>query len=109
MSQHVRYRSAVKGRPVPGIHVRTDELAVGQGHQAGIAAAIVGSAGLVRAASGAIAEAAGHAGAASAGADWGAAWETELVSRAEVARRAGENLGAAAAAYRETDEGQMRT
>lgn len=86
---------------MPGFDVNADELAAGQGHQAGLAASIAGSAGLIRAA--------GHAGAASAGADWGAAWEGELRSRAEVARRAGENLGAAASAYRESDEGQMRT
>ena len=94
---------------MPGFDVNADELAAGQGHQAGLAASIAGSAGLIRAASAAIAGAAGHAGAASAGADWGAAWEGELRSRAEVARRAGENLGAAASAYRESDEGQMRT
>ena len=48
-------------------------------------------------------------GACGAGEDWGAAWEGELAGRAQVLRRTGENLAAAAEAYRETDEGQMRT
>jgi uncharacterized protein YukE len=92
---------------VPRFQVNTDELAAGESRQAMIAGAIGGSAGLVRAAASSIADAAGHAGASSAGSDWGAAWEGELVARAEVLRRAGQNLAAAAQAYRETDDGQM--
>jgi uncharacterized protein YukE len=93
---------------MPGFQVNPNELAAGRGHHDAIAGEIGGSAGLVRAAAAAIAEAAGHAGASAAGADWGAAWEAELAGRAEVLRRTGQNLAAAADAYRETDEGQMR-
>jgi uncharacterized protein YukE len=93
---------------MPGFQVDTNELAAGQGHHDVIAGTIGGSAGLLRAAAAAIAEGAGHAGASAAGADWGAAWEAELAGRAEVLRRTGQNLAAAADAYRETDDGQMR-
>ena len=93
---------------MPGFKVNPNELAAGRGHHDAIAVAIGGSAGLVRAAAAAIAEGAGHGGASSAGAAWGAAWEAELAGRAEVLRRTGQNLAAAAEAYRETDEGQMR-
>ena len=91
------------------IDVNTDELAAGGGHQAAVAAAIGGSAGLVRAAGAAIADAAGHAGAAAAGSDWGAAWAAALTARADTVGRAAHNLDAAAAAYAETDAGAMRT
>jgi Excreted virulence factor EspC, type VII ESX diderm len=94
---------------MPRIDVTTDELAAGGSHQAAVAAAIGGSAGLVRAAGAAIAGAAGHAGAATAGSDWGAAWEAELSARADVVGRSAHNLDAAAAAYEETDGGQIRT
>jgi hypothetical protein len=94
---------------MPGFQVNPDELAAGRGHHDVVAGAIGGSAGVLRAASAAIAEGAGHPGASAAGADWGAAWEGELAGRAEVLRRTGLNLAAAADAYRETDEGQMRT
>ena len=94
---------------MPGFQVNTDELAAGRGHHDTIAGAIGGSAGLLRAAAGSIADAAGHPGASAAGADWGTVWEVELAGRAEAIRRTGQNLGAAAEAYRETDEGQMRT
>lgn len=89
--------------------VNTDELAAGRGHQEMAAAALGGAAGLLRAAGSSIADAAGHPGAATAGADWGSAWEAELAGRAEVLRRTGQNLAAAAESYRETDAGQMRT
>ena len=94
---------------MPRFEVNTDELAAGRGHQDMVAAAIGGAAGLLRAAGSSIADSAGHPGAATAGADWGSAWEAELAGRAEVLRRAGQNLAAAAEAYRETDAGQMRT
>jgi hypothetical protein len=94
---------------MPRIHVNTDELAAGQGHQAAIAAALGGSGGALRAASSTIADAAGHPGAMAAGADWGAAWESAFAARADAILRAAQNLGAAAEAYRETDDGQMRT
>jgi hypothetical protein len=93
---------------VPSFQVDPDQLAAGRGHQEIVAGAIGGAAGVLRAAAAAVAEGAGHAGACGAGADWGAAWDAELVGRADVLRRSGENLAAAAEAYRETDEGQMR-
>ena len=93
---------------MPRIDVTTDELAAGGSHQAAVAAAIGGSAGLVRAAGAAIADAAGHAGAAAAGSDWSAAWEAELTTRADAIVRSARNLDAAARAYQETDGGQMR-
>jgi len=64
---------------------------------------------MVRAAASSIAESAGHEGAMTAGADFGAVWEGHLAGNAEAIRRTGDNLGAAAVSYRETDEGQMRT
>ena len=93
---------------MPGFNVNPRELAAGRGHHDAVAGSIGGSAGLLRAAAAAIAEGAGHAGASAAGADWGTAWEAELAGRAELLRRTGQNLSAAADAYRETDEGQMR-
>jgi hypothetical protein len=94
---------------MPRFQVNTDELAAGRGHQDMVASAIGGAAGLIRAAGSSISDAAGHPGAAAAGADWSAAWEGELDRRSETLRRTGENLAAAAEAYRETDEGQIRT
>ena len=94
---------------MPGFEVNTDALAAGRGHQDAIAAAVGGAAGLVRAAGLAISESAGHAGASAAGGTWAAAWESELARHADGLRRSGMNLEAAAHAYRETDEGQMRT
>jgi hypothetical protein len=91
-----------------GFRVDTSELAGAYGHQAAITAAIGGSAGLVRAAAAAIVEGAAEAGAASAGAEWGAAWEAGLAARAALLERTGDNLAAAADAYRATDESQMR-
>jgi hypothetical protein len=93
---------------MPGFEVNTDALAAGRGHQDAIAAAVGGTAGLVRAAASAISESAGHDGASAAGATWGTAWESELARHADGLRRSGVNLEAAADAYRETDEGQMR-
>jgi hypothetical protein len=94
---------------VSGFQVDADQLAAGRGHQEMVAGTIGGAAGVVRAAAAVVADGAGHPGACGAGADWGTAWEVELTGRAEVLRRAGANLAAAAEAYRETDEGQMRT
>jgi hypothetical protein len=94
---------------VPSFQVNPDQLATGRGRQDTVAGAIGGAAGVLHAATAAVAEGAGHAGACSAGAAWGAAWESELAGRTEVLRRASQNLAAAAEAYRETDEGQMRT
>jgi Excreted virulence factor EspC, type VII ESX diderm len=94
---------------MPGFQVNTDELAAGRGHQDMIASALGGAAGMMRAAGTSIADAAGHPGAATAGTDFGSAWEGELAGRAEFLRRTGENLAAAAEAYKETDAGQMRT
>jgi hypothetical protein len=91
------------------IDVDTNELTAGGGHQAAVAATIGGSAGLVRAAGAAIAGAAGSAGAAAAGSDWGAAWEAELTARADTVGWSARSLEAAAAAYQETDAGQIRT
>jgi hypothetical protein len=93
---------------MPGFQVNTDELAAGGGHQHVVAAAVGGTAGLVRAAASAIAEGAGHSGASAAGSAWGTAWEAELTARAELLRRSAANVAAAAEAYRETDDGQMR-
>lgn len=89
--------------------MNADQLAAGQANHDEVAGAIGGAAGVLHAAAAAVAECAGHAGACAAGADWGAQWEAELGGRTEVLRRAGQNVAAAAAAYRETDEGQMRT
>jgi hypothetical protein len=94
---------------VPSFQVNPEQVGAGRGQQEMVAEAIGGAAGVLRAAAAAVADGAGHTGACGAGADWGAAWEVELAGRAEVLRRTGENLAAAAAAYRETDEGQMRT
>ncbi len=93
---------------MPGFQVNTDELAAGGGQQGVVAAAVGSTAGLVRAAGSAISEGAGHSGASAAGEAWGGAWQAELAARAEVLRRAAANLNAAAEAYRETDDGQMR-
>ena len=92
---------------MPRIDVTTDELAAGGSHQAAVAAAIGGTAGLVRAAGAALAGAAGDAGA--AGTDWGAAWEAELTARADAVGRAAHNLDAAAAGYQETYAGAIRS
>jgi hypothetical protein len=94
---------------MPGFEVNTDALAAGRGHQDAIATAVGGTAGLVRAAAAAISDSAGHAGASAAGESRGVAWESELARHADGLRQSAVNLGAAAAAYRETDEGQMRT
>ena len=94
---------------MPGFNVNTDELGAGRGHHETIAGGLGGSAGLLQAAATAVAESAGHAGAMAAGADWGAVWEAHLAGHAEAVRRSGDNLWAAAAAYRETDASQMRT
>jgi hypothetical protein len=64
---------------------------------------------MVRAAASAISESAGHAGASAAGGAWGTVWEAELRRHADGLRQSGVNLAAAADAYRETDEGQLRT
>jgi hypothetical protein len=94
---------------MPDFKVNTDELAAGRGHQEMIAGGLGGSAGILRAAAATVAASAGHAGAMAAGADWGAVWEAHLAGHAEAVRRTGHNLSAAAEAYRETDESQMRT
>jgi hypothetical protein len=93
---------------MPDFKVNTDELAAGRGHHHMIAGALGGSSGVLRAASSSVAESAGHPGAMAAGADFGMAWEGHLASNADAIRRTGDNLGAAAAAYRETDDSQMR-
>ena len=64
---------------------------------------------MLSAAASSIAESAGNEGAMTAGADFGTVWEGHLAGNAEAIRRTGDNLGAAAVSYRETDEGQMRT
>ena len=94
---------------MPDFKVNTDELAAGRGHHHTIAGALGGSAGMLSAAATSIAESAGNEGAMTAGADFGTVWEGHLVGNAEAIRRTGDNLGAAAVSYRETDEGQMRT
>jgi hypothetical protein len=94
---------------MPEFKVNTDELVAGRGHHHMIAGAIGESAGILRAAAGAVAESAGHPGACAAGADWGVAWEGHLVGHADALRQTGDNLAAAAHAYRETDGSQMRT
>jgi hypothetical protein len=94
---------------MPDFKVNTDELAAGRGHHEAIAGAVGGAAGLLRAAASSVADSAGHPGACAAGADWGAAWEGHLAGHADVIRRTGDNLSAAAVAYRETDASQMRT
>jgi hypothetical protein len=93
---------------VDELRVETDELTAAHGHGTAVASQLGAAAAGLRAAASGIAGAAGHTGASAAGAEWGAAWEGELAGRGEVVRRAAENLAAAAAAYRETDEGSMR-
>jgi hypothetical protein len=93
---------------MPDFKVNTDELDAGRGHQETIAGGLGGAAGMLRAAAGSVAEAAGHAGAMAAGGDWGTTWEGHLAQHVDAVRRTGQNLAAAAAAYRETDESQMR-
>jgi hypothetical protein len=93
---------------MPDFRVNTDELAAGRGQHEAIAGAVGGAAGLLRAAASSVADSAGHPGACAAGLDWGAAWEGHLGGHADVIRRTGHNLSAAALAYRETDESQMR-
>jgi hypothetical protein len=68
---------------MPGFQVNTDELAAGRGHHDMVAGAIGGSAGVLRAAAAAIADGAGHSGAAAAGADFGAAWEADVTRPGE--------------------------
>lgn len=86
----------------------TDQLADGGGRQSALAASLHGLQGAVRAAADGIAGASGHAGAAAAGSAWGAAWATQVAAHAEAVQLSARNLDGAAAAYRETDEGQMR-
>ena len=93
---------------MPEFKVNPDQLAAGRGNNDIVAGTIGGVAGLLRAAASSVADSAGHAGASAAGADWGATWEGQLAGSAEAIRRTGHNLAAAAHAYRETDEGQMR-
>jgi hypothetical protein len=93
---------------MPEFKVNPDQLAAGRGHNDVVAGTVGGAAGLLRAAASSVADSAGHAGASTAGADWGMAWEGQLAGSAEAIRRTGQNLAAAAHAYRETDEGQMR-
>lgn len=88
--------------------VDTEQLAAGEGHAAVVAGVLAESAGLLRSAASSIADSAGHAGASAAGSAWGGAWEASLGAHAQAVQRSGRNLTAAAAAYRETDEGQMR-
>lgn len=95
-------------RVMPRFRADTDQLAAGEGHAAAIAGVLAEAAGLMRAAAGSIADAAGHAGASAAGAAFGSAWEQSLAGHGEAVQRSGRNVAAAAAAYRETDEGQMR-
>jgi uncharacterized protein YukE len=93
---------------MPEFKVNPDQLAAGRGHHDMVVGTIGGTAGLLRAAASSAADSAGHAGASAAGADWGTLWESHLAGSAEALRRTGQNLAAAAHAYRETDEGQMR-
>ena len=88
--------------------VDTDQLAGGEGDQILVTEWLGTSAGILQATAAAIAGAAGHAGASAAGEAWGRAWGAEMAGHAEAVQRSGRNLAAAAAAYRETDEGQMR-
>lgn len=87
------------------IQVDPNQLVAGQGQQAAISSAVAGAAGVVRAAGSALGDGAGQPGAGDA---WAAAWEGELAGRAQGLLRASQNLAAAAEAYRETDDGQMR-
>jgi hypothetical protein len=96
------------GRGVARLRVDTEQLAAGEGHHAVVAGDLRGSAGSVRAAAAGIAGAAGHAGAAAAGDAWGVAWAAALSGHADAVHATGRNLAAAAAAYRETDDRQMR-
>jgi len=93
---------------VAGFRVDTDQLAGGEGDQVLVTGWLGTSAGMLAATAAAIAGAAGHPGASAAGDAWGAAWGAEMAGQAEAVQRSGRNLAAAAAAYRETDEGQMR-
>ncbi|MGI8750491.1 MAG: hypothetical protein ACR2J6_08085 [Thermoleophilaceae bacterium] len=88
--------------------VDTDQLAGGEGTQTLVSGWLETSAGMLRATAAEIAGAAGHAGASAAGDAWGVAWGAEMAGHAEAVRRSGRNVAAAASAYRETDEGQMR-
>jgi len=91
------------------IEVEPGELVGVGGEHAAIVATLVECAGLMGAAGQGIAEGAGHAGAAGAGEEYGASWGAHLSRAGEGVDRAGTNLAAAAAAYRETDSGQMRS
>jgi len=69
---------------------------------------VTGAAGLVAAAMEVAAEAVGDGGAGGAVGEWGASWGRGLALLGEAVVRTGSNLDAAGAAYRQTDEGQMR-
>jgi uncharacterized protein YukE len=90
------------------LSVDTEQLGAGAGHHVLVAGALRDTAGSVRAAAAAIAGGAGHAGAASAGDAFGASWAGALSGHADAVHATGRNLAAAAAAYRETDDRQMR-
>jgi hypothetical protein len=90
------------------LRIDTEQLGAGAGHHVLVAGALRETAGTVRAAASGIAGAAGHAGAASAGDGFGASWAGALSGHADAVQTTGRNLAAAASAYRETDERQMR-
>ena len=90
------------------IRVQPGELEAGSGRQTAGALDLLETAGEVTATADSISGAAGHGGAAAAGSSWGGAWPRVLGVRADAQQRAAANLTAAAAAYQETDEGQIR-
>jgi uncharacterized protein YukE len=90
------------------LRVDTEQLGAGAGHHVLVAVALRDTAGTLRAAASGIAGAAGHAGAASAGDAFGSSWAGALSGHADAVHATGRNLAAAASAYRETDDRQMR-
>ncbi len=90
------------------IEVDTGQLAAGRAEHAAVVGMLAECAGLMGAASQGFVEGAGQPGAVRAGEAYGARWGADLAGAGDCVDRAGANLAAAAEAYRETDEGQMR-
>jgi hypothetical protein len=94
---------------MPRIQVDTESLTAGGARQSAAGGQALEAAGELQAAIAAAASAVGDAGAGGAVGDWGTSWSRSLAALGDATLRTGGNLTAAGAAYRETDDGQMRT
>lgn len=91
------------------IEVEPQQLATGRAQHASVAAALAECAGMMSAASQGLADGAGHPSAMAAGEAYGASWGAHLTQARDSVELTGADLAAAAEAYRETDDGQMRS